>query len=55
MDITITPGKLKGEIRVIPSKSMAHRLLICAAFSDQPTPCALCYPSQAHWVSTPRS
>ena len=37
MDITITPGKLKGEIRVIPSKSMAHRLLICAAFSDQPT------------------
>ena len=37
MDITITPGKLKGEIRVIPSKSMAHRLLICAALADSPT------------------
>ena len=37
MDITITPGKLKGEIRVIPSKSMAHRLLICASFADKPT------------------
>jgi len=34
MDITIFPGKLSGTVRAIPSKSQAHRLLICAAFSD---------------------
>ena len=33
MDITIQPGKLAGKITVIPSKSQAHRYLICAAFS----------------------
>lgn len=37
MDITITPGKLSGTCSVIPSKSQAHRLLICAAFADRPT------------------
>ena len=37
MDLTITPGKLSGTIQAIPSKSQAHRLLICAAFSDSPT------------------
>lgn len=37
MDITITPGKLSGTVNVIPSKSQAHRLLICAAFSDGKT------------------
>ena len=37
MDITIFPRKLAGNIRAIPSKSMAHRLLICAAFADAPT------------------
>ena len=37
MDITLYPGKLSGEITVIPSKSQAHRLLICAAFADGPT------------------
>ncbi len=37
MDITIYPGRLSGTLRAIPSKSQAHRLLICAAFSDQPT------------------
>lgn len=37
MDITIFPGKLSGIISIIPSKSQAHRLLICAAFADQPT------------------
>lgn len=37
MDITITPTKLKGTVFAIPSKSQAHRLLICAAFSDNPT------------------
>ena len=37
MDLTIIPGKLSGTITAIPSKSQAHRLLICAAFSDGPT------------------
>ncbi len=37
MDITLNPGTLRGEITVIPSKSQAHRLLICAAFADRPT------------------
>ena len=34
MIITITPRKLQGNINIIPSKSQAHRYLICAAFSD---------------------
>ena len=42
MDIIIKPRKLRGEIRIIPSKSQAHRLLICAAFADRPT--QLCCP-----------
>lgn len=37
MDITIYPQKLRGTITAIPSKSQAHRLLICAAFSDSTT------------------
>ena len=37
MDITIQPGFLEGKITVIPSKSQAHRYLICAAFADGPT------------------
>ena len=37
MDITIRPTKLSGCVRAIPSKSQAHRLLICAAFSDVET------------------
>ena len=37
MDITITPGRLCGTVSAIPSKSQAHRLLICAAFADSPT------------------
>lgn len=37
MDITIAPRLLSGEVRVIPSKSQAHRFLICAAFADEPT------------------
>ena len=37
MDITIYPQKLSGIINAIPSKSQAHRLLICAAFADGPT------------------
>lgn len=37
MDITISPRKLRGDISIIPSKSQAHRLLICATFADRPT------------------
>lgn len=37
MDLKIRPGMLSGTISVIPSKSQAHRLLICAAFADKPT------------------
>jgi len=37
MDITLFPTPLRGEITPIPSKSQAHRLLILAAFADEPT------------------
>ncbi len=37
MDITLFPRHLRGDLSVIPSKSQAHRLLICAAFADGPT------------------
>ena len=37
MDLKIHPGKLSGSISVIPSKSQAHRMLICGAFADKPT------------------
>ena len=42
MDITIHPRLLRGDIQIIPSKSQAHRLLICAAFADKAT--QLCCP-----------
>lgn len=35
MDITIHPGFLSGAVKMIPSKSQAHRLMICAAFSNR--------------------
>ena len=37
MDLTIHPRSLQGNITIIPSKSQAHRLLICAALSDGPS------------------
>jgi 3-phosphoshikimate 1-carboxyvinyltransferase len=37
MDLTIYPGKLTGTVSAIPSKSQAHRILICAAFSHTET------------------
>ena len=37
MDVIIQPGLLQGKIAAIPSKSQAHRLLICAAFADNAT------------------
>lgn len=35
MNVKITPGKLTGTIAAIPSKSQAHRLLICAALGQK--------------------
>lgn len=37
MKLSIEPRRLKGEIEAIPSKSAAHRLLICAALADRAT------------------
>ncbi len=34
MNVSITPSVAKGEITAPPSKSVAHRLLICAALSE---------------------
>lgn len=42
----ITPGALRGSIAAIPSKSEAHRLLICAALADAPTTLPLASSSQ---------
>ena len=37
MDITVFPSKLQGSVSAIPSKSHAHRLMLCAALADGPT------------------
>lgn len=37
MDVICHPSRLQGEINAIPSKSDAHRKLICAALSDRPS------------------
>jgi 3-phosphoshikimate 1-carboxyvinyltransferase len=37
MNVIVKPSALTGKLRVIPSKSDAHRKLICAAVSDAPT------------------
>ncbi len=36
MKAVITPGPLSGDVKAIPSKSQAHRLLICAALAKEP-------------------
>jgi len=36
-DVKVSPRKLNGVVRAIPSKSQAHRALICAALADKPT------------------
>ena len=36
MNLTIEPGFAAGTVTAPPSKSMAHRVLICAALSGQP-------------------
>lgn len=33
-ELTLLPAKLKGTITVPPSKSLAHRMIICAALAD---------------------
>ena len=35
MNITVFPSTASGKIRAIASKSVAHRMLICAAFADK--------------------
>ena len=37
MRVTIHPGKLHGRVQAPPSKSHAHRALICAALADGET------------------
>ena len=37
MNVKIIPRSLSGKVKAIPSKSQAHRALICAALSDKPT------------------
>ena len=37
MDVKLFPSYLYGQIDAMPSKSDAHRLLICAALADRPT------------------
>ena len=35
MDLKVNGRKLSGSVKAIPSKSQAHRLLICAALADR--------------------
>ena len=37
MTVTLLPGPAQGTLAAIPSKSAAHRLLICAALSQNET------------------
>lgn len=37
MRATIYPSRLQGQVTVVPSKSQAHRMLICAALADKPS------------------
>lgn len=37
MNVIVKPGRLAGRVTAPPSKSDAHRLLICAALADRPT------------------
>lgn len=45
MDIKITPKKLRGEVIVPPSKSVAHRMMIAAAIADGTSTISNLYPS----------
>lgn len=46
MDILIKPSILKGKIQSIPSKSHAHRAMICAALSGHPELVSVDNPSE---------
>ena len=46
MIVTIQPGISTGTLQAVPSKSEAHRLLICAAIADKPSWLDLGQPSQ---------
>lgn len=46
MDIKITPKKLCGEVTVPPSKSVAHRLIICASLAQGVSVIENIYPSK---------
>ena len=37
MKAIIHPSSIEGKVKAIASKSHAHRILICAAFSDRDT------------------
>ena len=37
MTVSVNASSASGKVSIIPSKSVAHRLLICAALSDAPT------------------
>ena len=34
MDLQLTPARLAGTVRLPASKSVAHRMLLCAAFAE---------------------
>jgi 3-phosphoshikimate 1-carboxyvinyltransferase len=37
MKVIVSPSQIKGEVKAIPSKSYAHRQLICSAFANRDT------------------
>ena len=37
MTVTVNTDALSGVIPALPSKSYAHRMMICAAFSEEPS------------------
>ena len=39
--VMLPPGPREGEVHIPASKSVAHRLLICAALADRPTRIAI--------------
>lgn len=45
-EITLRPAKLRGQVCVPPSKSLAHRMIICAALADGVSHVSPIQPSQ---------
>ncbi|MDE6149921.1 MAG: hypothetical protein K2F81_07500 [Ruminococcus sp.] len=46
MDIKITPSKLSGTVKIPPSKSVAHRLIIASALAKGTSKISNIYPSK---------